>query len=279
MRYLVMENHPGYSIVLDEAGRFLKVANLHYEVGQTVGSVIPMRTRRPRGQLLRIAFAASAAAACLLLAFALYLRMALVPYASIFLSINPDVRMDVREGGEVVALVPLNPDGEQLTAGYHWQHKGMETVSAELSDRAIELGFLADGGDIRVTIEATDSGWAIETGDRLEHALADHLAGRISVTIEVADGFSERPPASSESSVAPVVIPLPEPEPPASSTAPLPPETDEYGDSGYGDSAYGSSGYGDSAYADNGYADNGYADSAYGNSGYADSGYGDSGYN
>ena len=36
MSYLVMECHPGYAVLLDEEGRFLKAANLRYETGQTV---------------------------------------------------------------------------------------------------------------------------------------------------------------------------------------------------------------------------------------------------
>ena len=33
MKYLVMESEPGYAIVLDEEGRFLRVANRGYAVG------------------------------------------------------------------------------------------------------------------------------------------------------------------------------------------------------------------------------------------------------
>ena len=40
MTYLVMECHPGYAVVLDQTGRFLKVANLNYQVGETVSFVI-----------------------------------------------------------------------------------------------------------------------------------------------------------------------------------------------------------------------------------------------
>ena len=42
MKYMVMECHPGYAVVMDNAGRFLKVANMHYEIGQTVSSVLEM---------------------------------------------------------------------------------------------------------------------------------------------------------------------------------------------------------------------------------------------
>ena len=40
MTYLVMECHPGYAVVFDQTGRFLKVANLNYQVGETVSFVI-----------------------------------------------------------------------------------------------------------------------------------------------------------------------------------------------------------------------------------------------
>ena len=32
MKYIIMENHLSYSVVLDEEGNFIKVANMGYEV-------------------------------------------------------------------------------------------------------------------------------------------------------------------------------------------------------------------------------------------------------
>ena len=43
MSYLVMECHPGYAVLLDEEGRFLKAANLRYETGQTVYDPVLMK--------------------------------------------------------------------------------------------------------------------------------------------------------------------------------------------------------------------------------------------
>ena len=40
MKYIVMECHLSYAILLDENGRFIKAANLHYETGQTVTDII-----------------------------------------------------------------------------------------------------------------------------------------------------------------------------------------------------------------------------------------------
>ena len=45
MSYLVMECHPGYVVLLDEEGRFLKAANLRYEIGQTVYDQMCIRDR------------------------------------------------------------------------------------------------------------------------------------------------------------------------------------------------------------------------------------------
>ena len=54
MKYLVMELHPAYAVLLDEQGRFLKAANLGYSVGQQVEK--PVLLRSPR--LLPVNFAA-----------------------------------------------------------------------------------------------------------------------------------------------------------------------------------------------------------------------------
>ena len=44
MSYMVMECHRAYAIVLDSEGRFLKVANLGYSVGQKTDFVIESGT-------------------------------------------------------------------------------------------------------------------------------------------------------------------------------------------------------------------------------------------
>ena len=95
MNYLVMECHPGYAILLDEEGRFLKAANLHYKVGQTVRDPVLMRTERRRpARWVRSGIAA--VAACLLLFLgAQFYQGYLQPYSFIYLTINPEVRMNL----------------------------------------------------------------------------------------------------------------------------------------------------------------------------------------
>lgn len=70
MKYMVMECHKSFAIVLDEDGNFLKVANLRYQVGQTVYDVIEMNTSKNEEtipkviNLRKLAYAVAAMAAC-----------------------------------------------------------------------------------------------------------------------------------------------------------------------------------------------------------------------
>ena len=71
MSYLVMECHPGYAVLLDEEGRFLKAANLRYETGQTVYDPVLMKEtpERQRHTVRWIGSGIAAIAACFLLFF------------------------------------------------------------------------------------------------------------------------------------------------------------------------------------------------------------------
>ena len=97
MSYLVMECHPGYAVLLDEEGRFLKAANLRYEIGQTVYDPVLMKeTPEKKRHTIRWGSSGIAAiAACFLLFFGFsYYQNYVQPYSSIYLTINPEVQMD-----------------------------------------------------------------------------------------------------------------------------------------------------------------------------------------
>ena len=70
MSYLVMEVHPAYAVVLDEKGRFLKAANLRYQVGDTVRDIVELRhPREKRPALWKPLSGVAGLAACLCLVF------------------------------------------------------------------------------------------------------------------------------------------------------------------------------------------------------------------
>lgn len=265
MKYLVMECHPGYAVVLGGDGRFLKVANLHYEVGQTVTDVTevtlpqrqPVSARRP-GWVTQL----GAMAACLVLVAAAALGYMQMPYASVYMTINPQVRIDVNRADRVLDVEGMNPDGAYLLHGYDPDRKALDTVMDELVDRAIDTGYLHEGGRITLELDGRES-WVNSHSDHLNTHLTEYLTDRITVTVDVQKPQTQQTgpvsgtPAAPTAPAAPIVIPV---------------TPDAYEDSGYDGSDYGDSDYGDSGYDGSDYGDSGYDGSDYDDSGYAGSG-------
>ena len=206
MSYLVMECHPGYVVLLDEEGRFLKAANLRYEVGQTVYDPVLMKetAERQRHTMRWISSGIAAIAACFLLFFGIhYYQKYLQPYSSIYLTINPTVQMDLNRQGTVVRLTGINEDGKALLEGYDSKGKDKVTVADELIDRAIEMGFLSEGGQVSFSIDSPDDALFQEYGTELRTKVTEHLDGRITITIEITnhqDGQGQESPENSSSS-------------------------------------------------------------------------------
>ena len=241
MKYMVMECHTGYAVLLDEEGRFWKAADLHYEVGQTVENPLLMKQPQPSGRrrITRlVSSTVAAAAACLFLIFGFsYYQNYLRIYSSIYLSINPEVQMDLNRYGNVVRLTGTNEDGAKLLEGYSGKGKDKLTVADELIDRAIEMGFLSEGGQVSFFIDSPEDALFQEYGTELRAEINEHLDGRITITIEIVNyqNTPETEISTSESSVSETAAPQ--------STAPSGGDTDyvpaddtedDYGDTDYG---------------------------------------------
>ena len=187
MEYLVMECGLSYAVVLDSEGRFLKVPNLGYEVGQTLNSVVlqdaPPQPRPLRKHLAR--WAAIAACLCIMVIGSWSFWQS--PVGTVRMQINPDVKLSVNRFDRVVGLEGLNEDGEDLINGYRAYGKGMKTVSDELADRAVELGYLSDGGQITLTVESDRASWKTATEELLLLELDVHFEHRIIVVTVSAD--------------------------------------------------------------------------------------------
>ena len=258
MNYLVMECHPGYAILLDEKGRFLKAANLYYEIGQTIQNPVLLKepSKQKRNIIRLISSSVAAAAACLLLFFGLnYYHDYMEPYSFIYLTINPEVQLDLNRQGIVVDLSGINDDGKELIEGYDGKGKDKLTVADELIDRAIDMGFLAEGGQVSFSIDTPDETLFQEYGTQLRTGVTEHLDGRITVEIEIIT--YEDSLKSNSQTPTPTVTPSPTPEPtPAATPAPTPeptpaptpaptpvPAASDYGDSDYGPGSDGDTGY------------------------------------
>ena len=191
MKYMVMECHLTYAVVLSEDGRFLKAANLHYEPGQVVTDLvemeIPESRRDEKRKERRWIYTLAAAAACLMLAATSMLQAGNRTYGSVYMTINPEVRIDVNRKDLVVDLEGINHDGLELIDGYSYRKKELDVVVDELVDRAIDQGYLHEGGRISLALEGEDGQWVMDHSDSLSTHLNEHLTGKMSVTIEVTD--------------------------------------------------------------------------------------------
>ena len=230
MTYLVMENHPGYSVVMDERGAFYRVANLGYEVGERVSGVVFMKDpdmkdseRKEKRRGFRRVYAA-ALAACLLLVLVPVINLLTAEQATIYMTINPQVQIEIEEDGEVTDIKAGNKDGRQLTEQYSWEDKHVNRVFDDLVDRAREMGFLTEGDEIRADIRTENRQWAEELGDSIFGHLEEYTGGAYTIVIRINnEDYAIR------QVVAPTTETTSETAAPASG-----------GDSGYGDSDYGS---------------------------------------
>ena len=207
MTYLVMECHPGYAVVLDQTGRFLKVANLNYQVGETVSLVIectaeeePVTIHSLRRR--RILLSAASLAASFFLAVLGTWHICLTPYGAVRIQINPDLKLTVNRLDYVISADGLNDDGLRLLDGYRFRGQKLEQASDDLADRAMEMGYLKEGGQILLTLESSHENWIAKTEDRLLTELENHLNDTVSVTASAAPEI----PASADT-------PLPETAP------------------------------------------------------------------
>lgn len=208
MKYLVMECGLSYAVVLDQDGRILKVPNLGYTVGQSLKDVVLLPERPVRQQVLhkRIArWSALAACLCLLLLGSWVWQS---PIGTVRMHINPDVLLSVNRFDRVVALEGLNEDGTALIDGYRAYGQEMKTVSDELADRAMELGYLSAGGQITLTVDSEKGDWKTAAEELLLLELEVHFEQRVTVTVD-----GRQPPAGQEPTEEIIIPSQPEEDP------------------------------------------------------------------
>ena len=221
MNYLVMEVHPAYAVVLDEEGRFLKAANLRYQVGDTVRDIVELRRpKEKRPALWKPLSGVVGLAACLCLVFFGYYQPNFTPYGALRIQINPDVELTLSRTDRVLELEGLNEDGQSLIAGYEYSGKDREDVTGELVERAIDMGYLSGGETVSITVTSADADWQAREEQEAREALEERYGEAIVIRIGSAP---EEEPANQ------VVIPVaPEPEPePVPDTPPKRPVDDD----------------------------------------------------
>ena len=191
MTYLVMECHPAYAVVLDQAGRVIKVANMGYEVGQKVDYVIEQQ-HRPALLPMRVVSMVAAACLCLAVLGGGGYGACFLPYGTVHLTINPDVRMYVSYMDRVVGLEGLNEDGDRLIDQVPYKGKHAEEITGLLVGRAVDMGYLTDGGTVMVKADGGSARWKQKRESDIGNGLRQQFEGRMEVEIKVGDDAGDR---------------------------------------------------------------------------------------
>lgn len=219
MKYLIMEVQLSYAVGLDEEGRFVKMPNMGYEVGQTVEDAVvfddPLdletdaravdgalpssvdehtslladapasaSPRRRAGRALRRRFAIFAAAASMFVFAVTGYAVWRTPVGTVRMRINPAMSMSVNRFDRVVDLRGDNADGDNLIDGYGYYGKNVQDVSQGLVERAREQGYLKPGGLVRIGADSDNAAWADAIARDLLAALTDAFDGDADVELD-----------------------------------------------------------------------------------------------
>lgn len=219
MKYLIMEVQLSYAVGLDEEGRFVKMPNMGYEVGQTVEDAVvfddPLdletdaravdgalpssvdehtslladapasaSPRRRAGRALRRRFAIFAAAASMFVFAVTGYAVWRIPVGTVRMRINPAMSMSVNRFDRVVDLRGDNADGDNLIDGYGYYGKNVQDVSQGLVERAREQGYLKPGGLVRIGADSDNAAWADAIARDLLAALTDAFDGDADIELD-----------------------------------------------------------------------------------------------
>lgn len=219
MKYLIMEVQLSYVVGLDEEGRFVKMPNMGYEVGQTVedatvfddpldletdaravDGALPSSVdehtslladapasaspRRRAGRALRRRFAIFAAAASMFVFAVTGYAVWRTPVGTVRMRINPAMSMSVNRFDRVVDLRGDNADGDNLIDGYGYYGKNVQDVSQGLVERAREQGYLKPGGLVRIGADSDNAAWADAIARDLLAALTDAFDGDADIELD-----------------------------------------------------------------------------------------------
>lgn len=170
MKYLVMECHESYAVLMDEESRFVNAANLHYEVGQTVTEPILFETENKQKtggrRIIMRAVKTAVAAACLTLVtvagFSFFGKEKPAPRLVVFVSAAAEIEMELDEKGSVVRLKSDSEQGNEIIEKYIESHgrttDRMDTANDILAIQ-LEDGYISGGDTVDVYVPDDNKGF------------------------------------------------------------------------------------------------------------------------
>ncbi|GEM_PF-3259958 len=174
MKYIVVELHTGYAVLMDENALFVRAANLGYEVGQTVESPVLEEISEKHGRNIIIYRVLASAAACFALVTGLFVyQRNYAVYSTITISASADeICLRVNRKGEVLTAESINSD-TQLLENYDPHGKDKITAAEEIVQKAISMGCINDGDTVSFYIDTPENDYTEYKTEIEEHFRSD----------------------------------------------------------------------------------------------------------
>ncbi len=157
MNYLVIEVYTNYAIVLDCKKNYIKVVNKNYTVGDKIFDIVPIKKIEKKKKLPIFPFTGFFAS--FLLFFVLNITLFHKPYAKIYITVNPEIELELDEKQKVLKVNSMNEDGKRLIQGYYYKNKDAYEVTEELLDKALSLGMINKNKEVLLEIDVKDEIW------------------------------------------------------------------------------------------------------------------------
>lgn len=161
MKYMVMECHEGYAVLMDEESRFVEAANLRYKVGQTVTDPVLMNAEETaRGRISMHISKFVAAAACLTIAVsagAFYYSSNYKAHSTVLISSEANVRMELNKKGKVLSISADNAESDEILTNYNGKGKDMLSAANDIIDIEKDKGYIESGDTVDIYIKADNS--------------------------------------------------------------------------------------------------------------------------
>ncbi|MBR1822874.1 MAG: hypothetical protein IJ779_01425 [Ruminococcus sp.] len=225
MKYMVMETHDGYAVLMDEDARFVHAANLHYNVGDTVTEPIIMNNDPETASkgIKMIVTRAAAAAACIGLLIGggyTYYANNFKPHSTIIISSEANITMELNKKGKVLSLKSNNDTGREILKDYDGKGKDKSTVAKEILEIEKSKGIISEGDTVEVYVLSDDDSTVSNCITDIEQEVS---APEIKVNVKDVRDY-ESPQIKTPTAPAAPVEPKNEIKPPEPVTPPTPEE-------------------------------------------------------
>lgn len=184
MKYTVMECHEGYAILMGEDSCFVRAANMHYSVGQTVTTPIILDEDVKRPAISRSVFVKiAAAAACITLISAVginYYSKNLKTHSVLTIGSDFNIQLELNSKGKVIRMKSQTADGKDVLEHYDTKDKNMVGAVNDILDVMKDQGYITNDDTVELFISADSKKESESYKNEIEHEIS---AQKVNVSV------------------------------------------------------------------------------------------------